>query len=99
MDPQTQPCEMKDRPEPKRSPPPNDATGHMSVMGKDGDTKFYWNAKDPEQVAAAKEIFDAHRGKGYCAFHMSSKGDQGEQMGEFDPDAGSILFIPQMQGG
>ncbi len=79
--------------------PPSDATGHMAVMGKDGDTKFFWNSKSQEQVEAAREVFTEHRRKGYLAFHMSAKGDQGEQMTAFDPEAGSILFIPQMQGG
>lgn len=72
----------------------------MSIMGKEGDTKFYWNSKDPAQIEAAKEVFATHKGKGYMAFHMVAKGDQkGEQMHEFDPEAGSILFVPQMRGG
>lgn len=68
-------------------------------MGKEGDTKYHWNAKNAEQVQAAKEVFDSHRGKGFLAFSMNTKGDQGEQMTEFDPKAESVLFIPQMQGG
>lgn len=78
---------------------PADATGVMSIMGKEGDTKYYWNARDADEARIAKEVFDAHHKKGYRAFHMNKKGDQGEQMDEFDPSAGSILFIPQMQGG
>lgn len=68
-------------------------------MGKEGDTKFHWNKNDPKSVEAAKEVFDQHRAKSYLAFSMNAKGDQGEQMKDFDPEAGSVLFIPQMQGG
>jgi hypothetical protein len=71
----------------------------MSVMGSDGDTKYYWNAQNPDQVAIAREVFQTHRGRGYLAFSMNAKGDQGEQMREFDQSANSILFIPAMQGG
>jgi len=89
---------------PKENLPPNprrpsDATGTMSIMCKHGDSKFHWNKKDPQSVAAAKEVFDAHQGKGYLAFSMNAKGDQGEQMRQFDPEAESVLFMPQMQGG
>lgn len=68
-------------------------------MGKEGDTKFYWNAGNPDQTQVAKEVFDSHRSKNFLAFKMNAKGDQGEQMTEFDPTAESVLFIPQMQGG
>lgn len=77
---------------------PADGRGEMSVMGKEGDTKFTWNAKDPKEVEAAKATWDLYKGKGFAAFRMkrSSKGDQ---MHEFDPKAGRILFVPPMQGG
>lgn len=77
----------------------DDATGVMSIMGKEGDTKHYWNVKKWDDVQSAKEVFDLYRKKGYLAFSMNKKGDQGEQMVEFDPSAGSILFVPPMQGG
>ena len=80
-------------------PQPSDATGHMSIMGKEGDTKFYWNSANADQVSAAEEVFNAHKGKGYLAFRMNAKGDQGEQLTTFDASAESVLFIPQMQGG
>lgn len=75
-------------------------TGVMSIMGKEGDTKHYWNVDNSSEVDAAREVFNAHRSRGYAAFRMTPGGEQsGEQLREFDPTAGSILFIPQMQGG
>lgn len=79
---------------------PATATGEMSVMGREGDTKFYWDVHNWTEVEAAKATFDLYKGKGFAAFHMTPKGKQdGEQMKDFDPAAGRILFIPQMQGG
>lgn len=77
-------------------------TGVMSIMGREGDTKHYWNARNQAEVDVAREVFTEHRSRGYLAFAMNrNRGNetQGEQMHEFDPAAGSILFIPQMQGG
>ncbi len=77
---------------------PADGRGEMSVMGKEGDTKFTWNAKDPKEVEAAKATWDLYKGKGFAAFRMK-RSNKGDQMREFDPTAGRILFVPPMQGG
>jgi len=40
------------------------------------------------------------RGKGFSAFLVTgAKGEQGEQIREFDPKAGRIILIPALQGG
>lgn len=70
----------------------------MCVMNADGDTKVFWDAANPESVAIAAETFNSYRGRGYAAFAMSS-GTSGDQMGSFDPNVGSILFVPPLQGG
>lgn len=74
-------------------------TGEISVMGPSGDSKVFWNEKKWDEVEAAKGVFDLYKGKGFAAFRMNDKGDQGETMNEFDPSAGSILFIPALAGG
>lgn len=86
---------------PTRRQAPSDATGHMAVMNHEGDTKHYWNAKDPEQVEMARATFVRYRSQQYIAFQMNAKGEQvtDGQMTEFDPEAESILFLPQFQGG
>jgi hypothetical protein len=75
------------------------ATGEIAVMGKEGDSKHYWNVKNWDEVRLAKEVFDKYVGAKFKPYNMNSKGDKGEPMSEFDPSAGSILFIPAMQGG
>ena len=85
----------------QQNPQSGNPTGHMSVMGQEGDTKYHWDAKDPVSVEAAQEVFNAHKAKGFLAFRMNAKGEQvGDgQLAAFDPEAESVLFIPQMQGG
>lgn len=75
------------------------ATGEMSIMGKSGDTKQYWNVKSWDEVEAAKMTFDLYIEKGFKAFSMDSLGEKGEPITSFDPSAGSIIFIVPMQGG
>lgn len=77
---------------------PADGRGEMSVMGKEGDTKFTWNVKDETEMAAAKATWDLYKGKGFAAFRMK-RSNKGVQMHEFDPKAGRILFVPPLQGG
>ncbi len=77
----------------------NDATGELSVMGSNGDTRHFWNVKKKADVEMAREVFKLYIKKKYAAFLMNSNGDQGEQIDEFDPKAGCILFVPAMRGG
>jgi len=76
-----------------------DATGEIAVMGREGDTKFYWNAENWDEVRLAKEVFDKYIEARFKAYQMSENGSQGESMKEFNPKCGSILFVPAMQGG
>lgn len=76
--------------------------GHhaMAVMGAAGDTKYHWDASKPAEVEAARRQFEFFMNdKKYAAFRMSRDGAQGEQIREFDPNAGRIIFAPPMQGG
>jgi hypothetical protein len=70
----------------------------MSIMNEEGDTTISWDPTNPESVEAAASAFATYAGRGYRAYAMQSN-TQGEIMGGFDPTAGSILFVPQMQGG
>ena len=78
---------------------PAEATGEISVMGREGDSKHFWNKDVPIEAKIAGKVFKQYAKKGYRAFSMTEKGDQGEIMDEFDPAAGVILFVPPMAGG
>ena len=71
----------------------------IAIMGSAGDTKKIWDKNNPDEVEDAKESFKRLRKKGYLAFHVNKKGDKGEQMTEFDPDAERMIMVPPMQGG
>ena len=72
----------------------------MEVMDGSGDTKNIWDPAKPDEVAAAKLMYETLVGKGYRAFRVTdAKAERGEQMKEFDPTAGRMIMIPQMRGG
>ncbi len=73
--------------------------GEMRVMGREGDSRLMWNPANKEEVAAAKKMFDDLRAKGHFAYAVKKKGDKGEMIREFDPEAGKVILAPPMRGG
>lgn len=72
----------------------------MAIMGKAGDSKYMWDPRNAEECEIAKETFDAYIRRGYLAFAVEGKdGDRGDQIREFDPQTGRIIFVPPMAGG
>lgn len=71
----------------------------MCTLDYSGDTRLQWDPTDPVQTAAARKRFDELRGKGFLPFRVSAKGNQGEQLKSFDPDAERLIFVPAMVGG
>lgn len=72
----------------------------MSIMGSRGDMKVLWDPANADEVAAAKAQFDELvQKKRFLAFRVKRKGEQGEQIREFDPEAGAVILVPAMQGG
>lgn len=74
-------------------------TGTMSMMDDSGDTKATWDSDNEAEVAAARRTFDELKAKGYSAFRVNKKGDQGEEMKSFDPGAEAVIMVPRMVGG
>jgi len=71
----------------------------LCIQDEDGDTKIHWDARKPEEVATAKQSFETLRKKGYMAYKIDARGDKGEVIREFDPNAEKIILAQQMQGG
>jgi hypothetical protein len=72
----------------------------IAVMGHNGDTKHMWDPTKPDEVEAARAVYDSLKAKKYVAFRVTGKdGAQGEQMKDFDPLAGRVIFVPPMAGG
>jgi hypothetical protein len=60
----------------------------LAEANKEGDAKAIWDTDKPEEVAAAKAVYDNLRAKGYIAFSVDKDGKQKARMREFDPKAG-----------
>lgn len=73
--------------------------GELRVMGREGDVKVIWDRNNPDEVATAKASFDELRGKGHLAYKVRAKGEKGEMIRTFDPNAEKIILAPPMAGG
>lgn len=74
--------------------------GELAIMGQDGDTKIVWSVDQTAEVNNARETFQRLRKDGYLIYRVvGDKGDKGEQMTEFDPNAGRMIAAPAMRGG
>jgi len=73
--------------------------GTLAILDQTGDSRLQWDKGDMSQVEAARKRFNEFRSKGYATFRVNNKGNQGEQIDSFDPDAERILAIPAMVGG
>ena len=72
----------------------------MAIMGKVGDSKYMWDPNSTVECELAEKTFKEYRKKGYLAFKVTGKdGDRGEQMTEWNPREGRIIFVPPMAGG
>lgn len=72
----------------------------MSIMGEEGDTKHIWDKTKPEEVEAARVLFDTLvKDKKYLAFSVKPNGEKSIQVKEFDPNLESYIFSPPLQGG
>jgi hypothetical protein len=73
--------------------------GEMRVLGKEGDTRLTWNARDTDEVDAVRKQFDELRGKRFKAYAVAEDGGKGTEITEFDPNAQKIIMAPPMAGG
>ena len=71
----------------------------MALMNSSGDLKTIWNSENADEVAVARKSFDEAKRKGMMAYRVNRKGNRGEVINEFDPDAETIILAPAMQGG
>jgi len=72
----------------------------MAIQDASGDTKIMWSKDNEDEVEVARETFNKLIKKGFAAFRVEGKkGDKGEQIRAFDPDAERLIMIPQLAGG
>lgn len=73
-------------------------TGELCILDRTGDTRHTWDSTKPEEVKAAREVFDRLR-KTHLAYRVNRDGDKGEVIDRFDPTAERMILAPQMVGG
>jgi len=71
----------------------------LVVMDQTGDTKTIFDPNNPDEVAVARDTFNALKAKGYLAYEVKGDGEKGEVMQEFNPIAGKVILSPPMAGG
>jgi len=71
----------------------------MSIMGREGDTKLFWDSANTPEVENARETFERLVGEGYLAFSAKKSGKKGKRISEFDPYAARIILVPPVMGG
>ncbi len=71
----------------------------MALLDGTGDTKVIWDPKNADEVEAAEAQFNALKKKGFIAYTVNKKGDKGEIIRKFDPDAEKIILSPPLAGG
>jgi len=71
----------------------------MRIMDGSGDTKVTWEVEKQETVSLAEKLFNAKVGAGFNAYRMFPGGQPGEQIVDFDPNAGRIVLVPPLAGG
>ena len=76
------------------------AQHQMHTLDRTGDQKVMWDSAQPDEVAAARETFDRLKKAGYLAYKAEGrKGERGEQIRTFDPEAERIILVKPHQGG
>ena len=72
----------------------------LSILCHLGDSKRIWDPRNADEIEDARESFNRMRSKNFLIFRVDAKtNEKGEQMTEFDPQAGKMIAAPQMQGG
>lgn len=76
------------------------AMAEMAIMSKEGDSKLIWDKDNADEVANAKRTFDELKKKGFVAYSVQGKrGEKGEVLRQFDPEAERLIMAPPMVGG
>lgn len=73
--------------------------GLIEILGANGDTKKKWDRNNQDEVADARDSFSRLTKKGFSAFRVGPKGEQGGRMDTFEPEAEGMILVPAIAGG
>lgn len=70
----------------------------FAIMDQTGHSTLEFDKADPAQLAAAQAKFDELMGQKYTAAERVAPGES-KLVRAFNPDAGEMVFVPQLVGG
>jgi hypothetical protein len=73
-------------------------TNSLAVLDHTGDTRIEWDPEKPDEVAAARKMFDELKEKRYLAYRAGENAEP-TMIRKFDPSAAKIVMTPQLVGG
>lgn len=72
----------------------------LAVMYFGGDFKLIWDPANHEETEAARASYKRLKEKGFAGFKVTGKdAEKGEQIKDFDPEAGRLIMAPPVRGG
>jgi glucan phosphoethanolaminetransferase (alkaline phosphatase superfamily) len=71
----------------------------LSVMDTSGDTEYWWDVDNEDEIDIARTVFKKFKKKNYLAYKIKSNGNKGELIKTFDENAGKIILMPPVVGG
>ena len=73
---------------------------YLAITDHTGDSKIMWSKDNQDEIDVARRTFNDMKAKGYGCFKVvGKKGEAGEQVDSFDPNAERYIFTKPMAGG
>jgi hypothetical protein len=70
----------------------------LSLMDSSGDKEATWDSDSPDEVAAAKAIFEAVKKRGYLVYSQPA-GESGVALAQFDANVETMIAVPPIVAG
>jgi Na+-transporting NADH:ubiquinone oxidoreductase subunit NqrA len=71
----------------------------LSVIDTTGDTEYWWDVNNQDEIDIARTVFKKFKKKNYLAYKINTDGNKGEVIKSFDEKVGKIILMPPMVGG
>jgi hypothetical protein len=75
------------------------AMNEFKVLDPNGHTRTTWDTSSPEEVDAARRIYEDLVKRGYRAFRMEGGAGEGVPKNAFDPKDRETLLVPPIRAG
>lgn len=81
-------------------PPKKDPNiGIFRILTENGDDRIVWNRHSGDEIKEAYVKFDDFIKKGYTAYAVTTTGQKGHKIDQFDPTLEEIIMVPKTMPG